>query len=555
MNAVPIALFGIFSFLLTYKFYHVYLAKKIFKTDDGALTPAHQLSDGIDYVPTKKSVLWGHHFSSIAGAAPIVGPAIAVIWGWLPAFLWVLIGGIFIGAVHDGGTLILSAKRQGKSIAEISGGLITPKAKIYFLGIIFFLIWTVIAVFAFVIAVLFHKYPQTVIPVNAQIILAVALGVFSYKKNISLLIPSILCLLILYALIPVGIKYPISLSGLTNYPILVWLIFLMIYSFVASVLPVWALLQPRDFINSHQLIVGLLAIYIGFFILQPDLVAPVINPSPSGAPMLWPFLFITIACGAISGFHGLVSSGTTSKQLDKMSDACSIGCGSMLGESALALMAILACTAGFANFESWQAHYISWNAASGFAQKLSAFVEGTALFLSQLSIEREFAKSVVVILVISFAATSLDTAARIQRLILSEIGSAVFKKKNFLENRFSASFIAVGTAAALALSAGKSGQGGLILWPLFGASNQLIAALSLAILSYWLIKQKQNFWITFIPFVFVMALVSSAMVYNLIEYYQSKKFLLLTSQFLVLILVIGFFREIMIAYKKPKVNF
>ncbi|MCB1214818.1 MAG: carbon starvation protein A, partial [Deltaproteobacteria bacterium] len=342
-------------YFLSYRLYHRWVAHKIFGASNQELTPAHTHRDNIDYVPTHKHVLWGHHFSSIAGAAPIVGPAIAVIWGWLPALAWVILGSILMGAVHDGGTLILSAKRKGKTIADITGGLINRRARNIFLVMISFLTWTVIAVFALVIAVLFDQYPQVVIPINAEIIVALAIGYWGYHRKKSLLIPSILALFILYALVPVGIAYPIKLEiwfGLSflqdlalslhlpswlGSPIMLWMYFLLIYSWVASVLPVWTLLQPRDFINSHQLFVGLAAMYVGFFITAPEIVAPSFNWHPSGAPSPWPFLFITIACGAISGFHGLVSSGTTSKQLDKMEDACAIGCGSMLGEGLLAL--------------------------------------------------------------------------------------------------------------------------------------------------------------------------------------------------------------------------
>lgn len=561
MNAVFLTLAVLVFYLVMYRLYHRYISKRVFGIQEGGLTPAHTHYDGVDYVPTKRHVLWGHHFSSIAGAAPIVGPAIAVIWGWLPALLWVVLGSIFMGAVHDGGTLILSAKRQGKTIADITGGLINARARHLFLGVIVFLTWTVIAVFALVIAVLFHQYPQVVIPINAEIILALLIGWWS-KKGRSLLIPSILALAIMYALIPVGIAYPIQIApwlglevlqtwalttGLPAWlgsPVMIWIALLLVYSFVASVLPVWTLLQPRDFINSHQLMVGLGAMYLGFFVAAPDIVAPAVQAHPEGAPSLWPFLFITIACGAISGFHGLVSSGTTSKQLEKMEDACPIGCGSMLGEGILALMAILACTAGFATTQDWQMHYASWGAAQGLAAKLSAFIQGTGSFISTLGLPVDLAEAVVVVIIISFAATTLDTATRIQRLVLGEIGESLPGKKvpKLLQNRFVGSGLAVVSSFLLLVSADE-GQGGLILWPLFGVTNQLIAVLGFAAITFWLIKKKAPSRYTALPLLFLSVIVFWAISKNTLEYWHQGQDILFWTQVMILGMVFWFTLE------------
>lgn len=558
MNAVLLTLGVLAGYVLMYRLYHRYVSHHIFGIKEGGVTPAHTHYDGVDYVPTKRHVLWGHHFSSIAGAAPIVGPAIAVIWGWLPALLWVVLGSIFIGAVHDGGTLILSAKRKGKTIADITGGLINNRARNLFLGVIVFLTWTVIAVFALIIAVLFHQYPEVVIPINAEIILALAIGWWA-RQGGRLLIPSVIAVIIMYALIPVGLEYPIQIApwfgwealqsfalsiGLPQWlgsPVMIWIVFLLGYSFVASVLPVWTLLQPRDFINSHQLIVGLGAMYLGFFVAAPEIVAPAVQAHPAGAPSLWPFLFITIACGAVSGFHGLVSSGTTSKQLEKIEDACPIGCGSMLGEGTLALMSILACTAGFASRQDWQAHYTSWGAAEGLAAKLSAFIHGTGGFLHSLGLPLDLAQAMVVVIIISFAATTLDTATRIQRLILGEMGESLPGKKlpNLFQNRFFGSAFAVVSSFFLLVSADE-GKGGLILWPLFGATNQLIAVLGLAAVTYWLIKKKTPSYYTSVPLFFLTVLVLWAIGSNTLEYFHKGQTLLFWTQVGILMMVVWF---------------
>lgn len=574
MNAFMIGIGVLILYIFAYRFYHRYVSQHIFGISNQQKTPAHSHYDGVDYVPTPKSVLWGHHFSSIAGAAPIVGPAIAVIWGWLPALLWVVLGSIFIGAVHDGGTLILSAKRQGKTIADITGGLINRRTRIIFLIIILFLTWTVIAVFALIISILFVKYPQVVIPINAEIILALLIGWWGYKLKKNLLIPSIIAVVLMYALIPVGVAFPISLEpwlgllplknmaiavGIPAWigsPLMLWIFFLLIYSFIASVLPVWTLLQPRDYINSHQLLVGLGAMYLGFFLAAPQMVAPALHLHPQGAPSLIPSLFIMIACGAISGFHGLVSSGTTSKQLDKMEDACSIGCGSMLGEGTLAVMAILACTAGFASQGEWFKHYASWQGADGLEATMGAFIQGSSNFLAALQLPTNFSYSMIAVLIISFAATSLDTATRIQRLIISELGEDLPQPslQIFFQNRYWGSAIAVISAFLLIIST-QEGKGGMTLWPLFGTTNQLIATLALFTVTFWLMKRKVNILYTALPLIFLTVILGWAITEKLWEYYSKANYLLFISQLFIFILAIWFIIEWLLKVRNMRKDF
>jgi len=318
MNSIFLALIGFVVFYLGYRFYSRFIDRNIYKPEEfSGQTPAHEFSDGVDFVPTQKPILFGHHFTSIAGAAPIIGPCVAAYWGWLPAFLWVVIGAVFIGAVHDYGALILSVREKGRSIADLSKSVLNNRVRFMFLIFIMMLIWLVLAVFAMAIADLFVAVPTSVIPINIQIIVAIVIGILIYKKGMQALIPSIIALIILYFFVWVGSKVPVqfesfgvSKAGATN----TWIILLFVYSSIASLLPVWLLLQPRDYINSHQLLVGLGLLYLGIFIAQPIVDAPVIRTvTEPGAPSLFPLLFVTIACGAISGFHGLVSSGTTSK--------------------------------------------------------------------------------------------------------------------------------------------------------------------------------------------------------------------------------------------------
>lgn len=527
MNGAIIVFIGLIIFFMAYRFYAGFLSQKIFNLVEATgLTPAHEYRDDIDFSPSKKGVLIGHHFSSIAGAAPIVGPAVAVIWGWMPAMLWIIFGVVFMGAAHDFGVLVVSMKNKGKSIAEVAENLMGKKIKMLFLSIIFFLVWMVIAVFALVIANLFISFPSSVIPVNFEIIIALIFGTFINKKGFSLTIPSILAQGMLFLMIYIGTIYPVSLDGLVGKEnvLMTWMVFLLIYSFIASVLPVWLLLQPRDYINCHQLFLGLSLMVAGVFVVSPVVVAPVINPSPIGAPPWFPFLFITIACGAISGFHGLVSGGTTSKQVNTWADAKPIGYGSMLGEGLLALLATVAVATGFDSPGAWHNHYSSWNAANGLTAKINAFVMGAGGFLQGLGIPQHISETVIAVLIISFAATSLDTACRIQRYIISEIGESI--NFNPLKNRFFASFLAVLSAYALMMS-GDSGKGGLNLWPLFGATNQMLASLSLLVLGVYLKRNKKSAGYFTIPAGLIIFVTLVALCFNTYNFYQAKNFFLM----------------------------
>ena len=492
------------------------LAEDVFQLSSEEVTPAHVLRDDIDYLPTNKHVLWGHHYTSIAGAAPIIGPAVAVIWGWVPALFWVVFGTIFIGAAHDLGALVIGARHGGRMIGDLAGEIIHPRARVLFQIIIYFLIWVVLAVFATAIGVLFTKYPAAVVPINFEIIVAVAIGFLIYKKNVPILIPSIVALISLYAMVAVGIGFPVDLSAdwaepllIGGSPVVTWAMFLLAYSAIASALPVWVLLQPRDYINSHQLIVGLSLLVVGLVIVHPEINAPAINANPVGAPPLFPFIFVTIACGAISGFHGLVSSGTTAKQLDEMPQARAIGYGSMLGEGMLAVIATLAVAAGL---EDWDVAYASWD-ASGIAA-IGHFVDGASTFVTGgFGMPVEWANTLVAVLVISFAATSMDTGARVQRLVVMEMGKTLNLRA--LENRYVATLIAVAPAVPLLL-AGKKAWGPL--WMLFGTTNQLIGGMTFLVLFVYLFKARRPVMAYAVPMVFVVAVTTGAMVVNLISW-------------------------------------
>ncbi|WP_018249612.1 carbon starvation CstA family protein [Orenia marismortui] len=549
MNSLLIAILTFIAYLIAYRLYGTFISDRLFTPDPDSLTPAHEFKDDVDYVPTNKHVLFGHHFTSIAGAAPIVGPAIAVIWGWLPALLWVIFGSIFMGAIHDLGTLIISSRKKGKSISEVTKDIIGTRARYLFLIVMFFLYLMVISVFALVIATLFMNYPETVFPIWMEIPTAILVGYLVYRKNANIKVASLSALLSLYIFVFIGQYIPFQMPGIImGSPLLTWVFVLFIYAFIASLLPVWTLLQPRDFINSHQLYVGMILMFLGMLVARPEIVAPAVNTDVVGAPNWIPFLFITIACGAISGFHSGVASGTTVKQLDNEKDAKMIGYGGMLAEGMLSIFAILAATAGFASKAAWTEHYSSWSAASGLGAKVGAFVEGASTFITSIGIPEGYATAIAGVLIVSFAGTTLDSATRIQSYIIGELAEGMGFKK--LSKRLPSTLIAVATAFILATING--GKGGLILWPLFGTTNQLLAGLTLLAITVYLYKAKKPILYTIIPMIFLLVMTSWAMVINIQNYLSNQNIILIAFSICILILELWMIAEAIIAFRLAK---
>lgn len=558
MSTLIVAILSFVGFIVAYHTYGRWLSKKIFDLDDQREVPSKQLQDDIDFVPTDRQIVFGHHFTSIAGTGPIVGPAIAVFWGWLPALLWVVFGSIFVGAVHDLGALIVSLRNRGQTVGEIAGRMINKRAKYLFLIVLASALMVVLAIFGLVVANIFALYPQTVLPVWISMPIAIAMGIYARRKDAHLLVPSLVALAIVYLSIYVGVYYlPIDLGQILQVPLsgdtylsalVIWTVILLAYCYAASVLPVWLLLQPRDYVNSHQLLVALVLLFAGLLLAgvtgAADLVnsAPMVaNEMPPGSPPIFPFLFITIACGACSGFHCLVSSGTSSKQIAKESDAQYIGYGAMLLEGGLAVIVILACCAGlgmgqFENTaattggfsyqavtnadgvpitgqEAWQAKYDMRKGWKEFklAQLVGAFVEGGANFLSAIGIPLEIGISIIAVLVANFAATTLDTATRLQRYVLQELFVSTPVTRP-LSDKYTATGIAVLSALAIAIFAGKQpGTGGTVLWPLFGAMNQLLAGLALMVTAFYLWRRNQPIWFIMLPMIAMLLLPGLAM--------------------------------------------
>ncbi len=521
MSPVLAAVSCFVLYFLVYRFYARHLGSRIFRLDPDATTPAHAMNDGVDYVPCRRAVLFGHHYASIAGLAPMLGPAIAVIWGWLPGMLWVVLGTLFIGAVHDFSALVISMRHRGMSIGKVAEDLIGRRAKGIFLIIILFLICLVMGVFVRTVSGLFTVdfYPESVFPTFSLMAIAMVIGWLVYKRGVSVAPLTVVGFGLMLACIGIGLSIgrP-DLSGET------WIVILLIYAFAASTLPVWSLLQPRDYLNSWLLYLGLGASYVGLFVLRPSFAAPMLDTQPAEAPPILPFVFIVIACGAISGFHGLVSSGTTSKQIDKETDALPIGYGGMVGESILGLLAVLACTAGFRSAESWAEHYASWGAASGLAEKMRAFIDGTAMFLGSLGIPMELAQAFIALVAVSFALTSLDSGTRLLRYNIEEISQSI--KVPALGQRYTASTIAVVLIGFFAFYQIEGQPVGLALWSLFGSTNQVLGALTLLAVTIYLRQQGRNYIYTFLPMAFMLTVTIIAMVIDIRKYWGAGQMLL-----------------------------
>ncbi|HDO06721.1 MAG TPA: carbon starvation protein A [Bacteroidetes bacterium] len=559
---IMVVVFG--GYLIMYRVYGKFIGNKIFRLSDNNKVPSVELEDGVDFVPTRKEVIFGHHFASIAGTGPIVGPAIAVIWGWLPALIWVFVGSIVMGAAHDFGSLILSMRNQGKSLSEFTAKYINTRTKYFLFFIVFMELWIIVAIFGLVIAILFKMYPQSVIPVWVEIPIAIYLGYLVYKKGANLMVWSIVAVVVMYLTVILGAYVPLRMPAVLGLsPIAVWTIILLIYAFVASVLPVTTLLQPRDYINSHELIVALALLVLGVVFSgiggNLHIVAPAVRAHPAGSPPMWPFLFITIACGAISGFHALVSSGTSSKQVRKESDSLFVGYGSMLMEGSLSTLVIIATTAGIGmgyiakdgslltGVSAWTQHYASWAAAGGLSSKVGAFVEGSANMIEAVGIPKVIAMTIMGVFVASFAGTTMDTATRVQRYLLTETFPKTFR------NKYISTGFVVLVAMFLVFSSGASGKGALALWPLFGAVNQTLAALALVVITIYLRGRSKWGWlVTALPAVFMLIVSLWAAIDNQFNFGSKHNLLLQILNVIIIISMIWVAVEGIMIFTKTK---
>ena len=592
-NALGVTAVGLGTLYLGYKTYGKFLARRIFGLDDTRETPAYKRQDGVDFVPTHPAIVFGHHFASIAGLGPIVGPAIAVYWGWVPALLWIVFGCIVVGGVHDFATLFASLRHDGRTIGDLTYDIVNGRARVLFLIIIFFLLALAMGVFALLMAKLFVELsPQAVVPTFTLILIAMAFGILTYRLRWPLGWMTLAGVVLMFVATLVGLEYPVApyrvflqnekvkqIIETTDDPAFPhvnqvrgtragevaayfiakadtdpayagmaadveaasqktkdgWSYLLLVYAFIASVLPVWLLLQPRDYINSYQLYIGLFMLTLGIIVWHPQIVGPAFGPpvpptptESSSTPGPWPFLFITIACGAVSGFHNIVSSGTTARQVRKESDARLIGYGAMLTEGVLALLVVMVCVAGLSS-EEFATRYGSWEGLD--LRAMGSFLTGASHVLakpftaflpaSNHATVVTFCYNFIAVVVVSFAMTTLDTGTRLLRFNIEAIGKLV--RVPVLGNRYLASLIAVVAIGYFALMKIGGKPAGVTLWHLFGTTNQLLAVIGLLVAAVYLHQLKRPVVFLVFPMLLMLFSVTWAMLIKIGDFYDAWK--------------------------------
>jgi len=579
--SISLIVFAAAVYLVVAYFTYGRLVSRFLGVDSSRPTPAHEMRDGVDYVPCKAPVLLGHHFASIAGAGPIVGPVLAAAFGWIPALLWILLGAVFMGAVHDFAALMASVRHRGKSIGEVIEANIGLPAKRLFLVFSWSALILVIAVFINVVSKTFVMTPAVATSSLLFIAVAIGFGFSIYRKNVSLVLATMIGVLLLAGCVYVGLLLPCDLTplslgwtkltpqeqtvvtqaGLSKTDLLnpqlksklpslakqpaqtgllkaayekaqrvspyrLWSYVLLVYIFVASVTPVWILLQPRDYLNSFLLYGMLAGALVGLMFASPVVVMAAKPALNTKLGPIFPILFVTIACGAISGFHSLVASGTTAKQLNSEGDAQCVSYGAMLIEGLLAVLAV--CTVCILAKKDF-------SALLGEGGPIPVFASGIASFMEGWRLPHETGTTFVALAVSAFALTSLDTGTRLARFAFQEFfESRTAGRSSFLSrNRFVATFITVACAAALVFSGSATA-----IWPVFGASNQLLAALCLMAVTVWLARRGRSNWFVRIPMWIMFTVTLSALAILINKNLQAHNFVLAGIGFLLFFLAI-----------------
>ena len=543
MNSLAVAVFGLTLFAIGYYFYASFVEKKVWKVDLAKKTPAVIKDDGLDYVPAKHwTMLFGHHFASIAGAGPIIGPVIAcALFGWGPALIWIIVGSIFIGGIHDFSALMLSLRHHGQSVGHVAEHVLSRRSRLVFSIFLWLALILVVAVFAAVTAKTMIAEPRIVIPSFGVIFVAILLGLMMYKWKVKQGLATVISLGLMALLIYLGLQNPITINSVQALNI--WIFILLTYAFIASIIPVNILLQPRDYLSAFILFFGLILGYLGIFVSLPKMNAPMFISYQSSQGPLWPMMFVIVACGAISGFHSLISSGTTSKQLPHKPAAKRITFGGMILEGVLSLLAIIAVCAGL----QWVGGtpglvYPELMKESGW---IVTFGKGFGQLVAPL-IGATVGSLIAMFTLNAFVLTTLDSATRITRYITEEMfGDALGLK--FLKNKYIATSLIVLLAFWLAMGSWTA------LWPVFGASNQLIAALVLLLASVYLLQKGQPSIYTLIPAIFMTVTTIGALIYEMILFFQSNNYLLFTIAAVLLVLAFDMLIEAAkVVNKKPK---
>lgn len=540
MNSLVVVISGVILLLVGYRFYGAVI-ERLWEIDKTKKVPSETLYDGVDYVPAKHwTILFGHHFSSIAGAGPILGPTLACAYfGWLPALLWIVLGTIFIGGVHDFSSLIASVRNEGKSVGDIAERVMGKKTKIIFSIFLFLALILVIAVFTAATAQTLGSESKIIVPTFGLIFVAVLTGfmIYVWKKNYVL--STIIGITSLFLLLIIGNYLPVKVENIK-----IWMLILLAYSFVASVLPVNILLQPRDYLSAYLLFGGMFFGYLGLILTRPVINAPAFCGFNSDIGYLWPMMFVFIACGAVSGFHSLISSGTSSKQITSECDVKKIGYGAMVTEGVLAILALLSVSAG-----------LSWSGCREFPRLvypeliksgdyIGTFAAGYGE-ITKVLFGSDFGKLLAILILNAFVMTTLDTAARITRYIASELFGDGFGIKIF-KNKYFATLVVIALAGLLAFSDWKR------IWPIFGAANQLIAAIVLILMTVVLLTLKKSTSYTFYPAMFMLVTTISAITYQTLQFWRKGNFLLVSIGVILVVLAVVIIIEATTVFRKMK---
>lgn len=555
-SAVGMLLFAGVSFVLGYVVYGRFIARQLGLGEHDP-TPAHTQADGVDYVAAPMPIVLGHHFASIAGAAPIIGPVTAAQYGWAPVLVWIILGGIFMGAVHDLTSMVASLRHKGRSIGEIIEEYLGHTGKMFFLMFAWAALILIIAVFTILVAQTFTKEPAAGSASLLLLVLAVFFGLSVYRWNVNFVVASVVGVVLVFGSLVLGLMWPLDFASWSavksfaasvkwkpeDMAMAIWTVFLMIYIFLASVMPVHILLQPRDYLNSFLLYAMIALGLLGVLVVQPTIQIPAhAQFSVEGIGLMFPMLFVTVACGAISGFHALVSSGTSSKQLDRESDALPVAYGGMLIECMLAVLSLI--TAIMLTQPQYAAYF-----KSGGGGPVTLFAQNLGTLMAAIGLPRDAAISFTALTVSAFALTSLDTATRLARFLFEELftprhdpafrhehpessesisspsSSASVPKTStmtaLLTNRYVSTTLTVALGGALAFS----GQW-KTLWPLFGAANQLLASLALLTVTVWLAHKKVSNFFTLIPTIFMYAVTQTALANIVYTNLRAQKYFL-----------------------------
>ncbi|GMR04082.1 MAG: carbon starvation protein A [Gammaproteobacteria bacterium] len=580
MNSLFLLIIAVLAFVFGYRFYSKFLSLGVFRLDINYSTPAHRRTDG-DYTFASRHLLFGHHLAAIAAGTTLIGSAVALIWGWIPAFLWMVVGSAVAAGTYGLGSLWLSVRHPGLGAAELAGKFIGPRACELFFLLALALLLIMNAVFALLAAQLFAAYPAAVLPFWTVVLVALVFGQFLRGRREPELIPaSLVALLVSIMAVWLLGKVPFAFTGALNLDMrgasfvsmdatFVWMVLMLVYSFFATHLPVRKLVRPHGYLTAVLLGFTLIILYAGVVIEHPNLIAPEFNTPPDG-PGVMPWLFITLTSGAFAGFHFLITNGITAKQLNRETDARYVGYGAAVAEGLIALSAVLIAGTAFNSPEAWNQYFASWEGIQGLQPILTLYIDGFVHFAAVLGLGMEFARTLAAVVVISLVVTTLVAGIRVQKHLLAEFAqrhriipsekegetqtasaprapwlaravAPLQKDKNLL-------WLTVGLTALLMFSDGQ-GFGGLKLWPLFGAANLVLGVFGLLLLTLALRRVQQPMVHVLAPMVLLALFASWALIAQLGKWWQTGHWLLFGLGLILLLIELAVILEAVMTLK------